>query len=59
MERIVVGGQIARSWDLFAPAFRDACSIPALPARHIGSAALYGNEAYGRHGNALLEVVEA
>ena len=59
VERIVVGGQIARSWDLFAPAFRDACSIPALPARHIGSAALYGNEAYGRHGDALLEVVEA
>lgn len=58
VEKIVVGGQIARSWDLFAPAFREACAIPAVPSRRVASAALYGNEAYARLGEALMEVVE-
>ena len=57
VERIAVGGQIARSWALMAPGYARACAIPALPAAHIGDAALRGALAYARQGDALLEMI--
>jgi len=46
-ECLVVGGSIARAWDLFSTAFVEACrpvreSVRCLPARHPESAALLG-----------------
>lgn len=59
IEKISIGGQIARSWDLLADGFENACAIPAYQARHLDDAALWGNYAYARHGDALLQTTEA
>lgn len=55
VEKIAIGGQIAKSWDLMAPAFAAACSIPAEPAAHIADAALRGAWLYAREGEHVLE----
>lgn len=57
VERVAVGGQIARAWDLMAEAYASACAIPALPAADPAQAALWGAYAYARQGEALLETV--
>lgn len=59
VEKISIGGQIARSWDLLADGFENACSIPAHQAQHLDDAALWGNYAYAQHGDALLEVIQS
>lgn len=45
-ECVVVGGQIARSHDLFLPALEVSLCIPALPAQHLSDAALRGAAVY-------------
>ena len=57
VERIAVGGQIARSWALMAPGFARTCGIEITPAAHIGDAALRGAWAYAQKGDALLEMI--
>ena len=57
VERIAVGGQIAKSWALMAPGFARACGIETVPAAHIGDAALRGAWAYAQKGDALLEMI--
>ena len=57
MERIAVGGQIAKSWALMAPGFARACGIEIVPAVHIGDAALRGAFAYAQKGDALLQMI--
>lgn len=57
VERIAVGGQIAKSWALMAPGFARACGIEIVPAAHIGDAALRGVLAYAQKGDALLQMI--
>lgn len=56
--RFVVGGQIAKSWDLMAPSFAENCAIPALAAAHLDDAALRGAWTFSRLGqDALYDIV--
>lgn len=55
VERIAVGGQIAKSWDLMRAGYDAACAIPAVPAANIADAALRGAWLYARVGDEALE----
>lgn len=54
VERVAVGGQIAKSWDLFAESYAEACPIPATAAGRLEDAALWGDYAYAQHGDDIL-----
>ena len=56
VERVAVGGQIAKSLDLMLPALSRACSIPVVPALHLEDAALRGAYAYALLGKSALSV---
>ncbi len=51
-DRLVIGGQIARSHDLFLPDIQSSLGIPVLPARHLDDAALRGAAIYAARGRA-------
>lgn len=53
-DRLVIGGQIARSADLFFPALKQQISIDVLPAEHIEDAALRGCASYALKGREAL-----
>lgn len=56
VEKIVLGGQIAKSFDLMRSAFESACSIPVSVAANIEDAALRGAWEYALHGEALFRL---
>ena len=56
VEKAVIGGQIAKSWDLFAPAYAETCDIPTTAAEHLEDAALWGDYAYAAQGEKLLQI---
>ena len=58
VEKVVVGGQIAKAWELMKDGYENACSIPACPARNVEDAALRGTYAYARHGESLLNICD-
>jgi len=58
VEKVVVGGQIAKSWDLMKFGFESACSIPACAAANVEDAALRGTYAYAEYGEKLLNICD-
>ncbi|MBR3874435.1 MAG: ROK family protein [Clostridia bacterium] len=58
VEKIVIGGQIAKSLDLMEEGFREMCSIPVCRAQNVEDAALRGAWAYACHGMDLYQIVE-
>lgn len=58
VEKIVIGGQISKSFDLMQEAFEKACSIPACPAQNLNDAALRGAWEFAQQGDSLFNVVE-
>ncbi len=56
VERIVIGGQIAKAMDLMMEGFRSTCSIAVCRAAHIEDAALRGAYAYAVYGDQLLTI---
>ncbi len=47
-DRLVIGGQIAKSADLFVPVVQKLLPLPVVPAAHIEDAALRGAACYAR-----------
>lgn len=58
VEKVVIGGQIAKSWDLMKAGFASACSIPACAAANVEDAALRGTYAYAESGERLLNICD-
>lgn len=58
IEKIVIGGQISKSWDLMRNGFESVCTFTADVAAHIEDAALHGAYAYADKGETLLRVYE-
>ncbi len=56
VERIVIGGQIAKALDLMMEGFCSTCSITVCRAEHIEDAALRGAYAYAEWGDQLLKI---
>lgn len=58
VEKVVIGGQIAKSWDLMKDGYESVCSIPASVAANVEDAALRGAFVYANFGDSLLHIYE-
>ena len=58
VEQVVIGGQIAKAWDLMQHGYKSVCTIPACTAANVEDAALRGAYAYAEYGDELLQIHE-
>ncbi len=58
VDKVVIGGQIAKSWDLMKDGYESVCSIPACVAANVEDAALRGAFVHASHGDSLLRICE-
>ncbi len=57
IERVIIGGQSAKSLDLMLPALQAACALPIFRAERLDDAALCGAYAFARDGYARVTIV--
>ena len=57
IEKIIIGGQISKAWDLMEAPFRQACLLPVEVTAHPDDSALRGAYAYGVQGSGRLKVM--
>lgn len=58
VEKVVIGGQIAKAWDLMKDGYESVCAIPACAALNVEDAALRGTYAYAQRGESLLNICD-
>ena len=56
IDRVILGGQIAKAADLFLPAAKEKTDVEFKVTGYLDNAALYGTYAYSVYGQALVEL---